>query len=162
MDNSLLENSGCGRLERIVVARMKVGVDLLEGIQEAVCGEGVERGIFITGIGALRRAVFRNLRHFPREFPVRDENRLYVEINQPLELVSLTGHISLREDGEPNIHAHFSASMVKGDTVVTLGGHLTPGTITSIKVAVAIAVLEEIPMISRFSTHSMSHELFIG
>ena len=161
MDSFLLESSGSGRLDRIVVARMRVGVDLLEGIQEAVRGEGVERGIFLTGIGALRRAVFRNLRRFPREFPVRDEDRLYLEINQPLELVSLTGHISPRENGEPNIHAHFSASTVKGGTVVTLGGHLTPGTITSIKVAVAIAVVEEIPMISRFGTDSMSDELLI-
>jgi hypothetical protein len=30
-----------------------------------------------------------------------------------------------------------------GDTVVTLGGHLTPGTITSIKGVVVIGVIEE-------------------
>ena len=162
MDSLLLEGLGSGRLERIVVARMRVGVDLLEGIHETVRGEGIRKGVFITGIGALQRAVFRNVRHFPKEFPVRDEDRLYLEINQPLELVSLTGHISPRENGEPNIHAHFSASTVKGETVVTLGGHLTQGTMTSIKVAVAIAVLKEIPMRSRFSTQSMSDELLIG
>ena len=161
MDNSVLEGLGSGRLERIVVARMKVGVDLLGGIQEAVSREGIQKGIFITGIGALRRAVFRNLKHFPKEFPVSDKERLYLEINQPLELVSLTGHISPKENGEPNIHAHFSASTVSGDTVITLGGHLTEGTITSIKVAVAIAVVEDIPMQSRFSSHSKSDELVI-
>lgn len=161
MDNSLLEGLGSGRLQRIVVARMKVGTDLLGGIQEAVRRERIEKGIFITGIGALRRAVFRNLRRFPKEFPVSDNDRLYLEINQPLELVSLTGHISPEENGEPNVHAHFSASTVRGDTVVTLGGHLTEGTITSIKVAVAIAVIEEIPMKSTFSSHSKSDELVI-
>jgi len=148
--------------QRIVVTRIKGGVSLLEGIREVVRREGIEKGIFITGVGALQRAVFRNLKRFPREFPVTDKDRLYLEINQPLELVSLTGHVSPKEDGEPNIHVHFSASTVKGDTVVTLGGHLTEGTITSIKVAVAIAVVEGIPMKSRFSSRSQSEELIIG
>jgi len=162
MKQSLLEGSGSGSIQRIVLARIKAGVDLLEGIEEVVRREGIEKGIFITGIGALQRAVFRNVRQFPREFPVSDKDRLYLEINQPLELVSLTGHVSPKENGESNIHAHFSASTVKGDTVVTLGGHLTEGTVTSIKVAVAIAVVEEIPMKSRFSSHSKSEELIIG
>jgi len=162
MKQSLLEGSGSGSIQRIVLARIKAGVDLLEGIEEVVRREGIEKGIFITGIGALQRAVFRNVRQFPREFPVSDKDRLYLEINQPLELVSLTGHVSPKENGESNIHAHFSASTVKGDTVVTLGGHLTEGTVTSIKVAVAIAVVEEIPMKCRFSSHSKSEELIIG
>jgi len=162
MEESQLEGWGSGSIQRIVVARIKGGVSLLEGIREVVRREGIEKGIFITGVGALQSAVFRNLREFPREFPVTDKDRLYLEINQPLELVSLTGHVSPKEDGEPNIHAHFSASTVSGDTVVTLGGHLTEGTITSIKVAVAIAVVEGIPMKSRFSSRSQSEELIIG
>jgi len=161
MQQSLLEGSGSGSIQRIVVARIKIGVDLLEGIEEVVRREGINKGIFITGLGALQRAVFRNLKQFPREFPVADENRLYLEINQPLELVSLTGHISPKENGEPNIHVHFSASTVMGDTVVTLGGHLVKGTIASIKAAVAIAVVEGIAMKSRFSSHSKSEELII-
>jgi len=162
MKGSLLEGSGSGSVQRIVVARIKAGVDLLEGIREVVRGEVIEKGIFVTGIGALERAVFRNVKQFPREFPVSDKDRLYLEVNQPLELVSLTGHISPKETGEPNIHAHFSASTVKGDTVATLGGHLTEGTVTSIKVTVAIAVVEGIPMKSRFSSHTKSEELNIG
>ena len=162
MDNVLLEGLGSGSVKRIVVARIKVGVDLLEGIQEVVRRAGIDKGIFVTGIGALQKAVFRNVRQFPREFPVSDKDRLYLEVNQPLELVSLTGHISPKEDGGPNIHAHFSASTVKGDTVATLGGHLTEGTVTSIKVAVAIAVVEDIPMKSRYSSHTKSEELIIG
>lgn len=162
MEESHLEGWGSGSIQRIVVTRIKGGVSLLEGIREVVRREGIGEGIFITGVGALRRAVFRNLRRFPREFPVTDKDRLYLEIDQPLELVSLTGHVSPKEDGEPNIHVHFSASTVKGDTVVTLGGHLTEGTITSIKVTVAIAVVEGIPMKSRFSSRSQSEELIIG
>jgi hypothetical protein len=47
-----------------------------------------------------------------------------------------------KEDGQPEVQAHFSASTVMGDRVVSLGGHLTQGTITSIKVVVAIGVIE--------------------
>ena len=161
MKRSLLEGLGSGSIQRVVVARIKVGVDLLEGLREMVRRGGIEKGIFITGIGALQRAVFRNVKRFPKEFPVTDKDRLYLEINQPLELLSLSGHISPTENGEPNIHAHFSASTVRDDTVVTLGGHLINGTVTSIKVSVAIAVVEEIPMKSRFSSHTKSEELII-
>jgi predicted DNA-binding protein with PD1-like motif len=162
MEQSLVEGVGSGNIQRIVVVRMKIGVDLLEGIQEVVRRGTINKGIFITGVGALQKAVFRNLRKFPREFPVVDKDRLFLEVNQPLELVSLTGHVSPKENGEPNIHVHFSASTVMGDTVATLGGHLVKGTVTSIKVAVAIAVVEEIPMKSMFSSHSKSEELIIG
>ena len=42
-----------------------------------------------------------------------------------------------------NIHAHFSASTVVDDKVISLGGHLTKGTITSIKNVVTIGVIED-------------------
>jgi len=60
-----------------------------------------------------------------------------------MEIVSLTGWIAAKKDREVEVHAHFSASTVMEDKVITLGGHLTPGTITSIKVVVAIGVIEE-------------------
>jgi len=60
-----------------------------------------------------------------------------------MELVSLTGWIAPRVDGGAEIHAHFAASTVQNETVVTLGGHLTEGTICGIKVVVAILVLDD-------------------
>jgi predicted DNA-binding protein with PD1-like motif len=50
--------------------------------------------------------------------------------------------MATKEDGEIEIHAHFSASTVMEDKIVTLGGHLTPGTITSVKVVIVIGVIE--------------------
>ena len=60
-----------------------------------------------------------------------------------MEIVSLTGWIATEEDGQVEVHAHFSASTVMEGRVVTLGGHLTPGTITSIKMVIAVGVIEE-------------------
>jgi predicted DNA-binding protein with PD1-like motif len=140
---SLLERSGDFQINRVVVGKLKIGVDLLEGIRELVKKEGIRSGVFLSGLGALQKAVFRNAKIMPPDYQMRDEFRLYVEINKPLELVSLPGWIAPRENGEPEIHAHFTASTVIDDKVATLGGHLAKGTITSIKCVVIIGVIDD-------------------
>jgi predicted DNA-binding protein with PD1-like motif len=79
----------------------------------------------------------------PPNYKMDDQYRLYVEINRPLELVSLPGWIATKKDGEIEIHAHFTASTVIDDKIVTLGGHLTKGTITSIKCVIIIGVIDD-------------------
>jgi predicted DNA-binding protein with PD1-like motif len=86
-------------------------------------------------------AVFRNLRWFPVSYPVTPEDRLYLEVERPMELVSLVGWIAPKDSGDVEVHAHFSASTVENDKILILGGHLTEGTICGIKVVVAILVL---------------------
>jgi len=138
-----LEGVGTGRIQRIVMGKLKVDVDLLKGIEELVRREKIHTGVILSAVGALKKATFRNLKVLPSDFKVHTHHRLYLDLEQPMEIVSLTGWIAPLEDGTPELHAHFSASTVMGDTVVTLGGHLTPGTITSIKVVVVIGVIEE-------------------
>jgi predicted DNA-binding protein with PD1-like motif len=138
-----LEGVGTGRIQRIVLGKLKVDVDLLKGIEELVRREKIHTGVILSAVGALKKATFRNLKVLPSDFKVHTHHRLYLDLEQPMEIVSLTGWIAPLEDGTPELHAHFSASTVMGDTVVTLGGHLTPGTITSIKVVVVIGVIEE-------------------
>ncbi|MCX8118372.1 MAG: DNA-binding protein [Desulfobacterota bacterium] len=138
-----LEGIGRAKMGRVVVGKLAMGVDLLKGIEALVEKEHIQTGILLSGIGALRKATFRNLKVLPPDLKVEPKHRLYLELDQPMEIVSLTGWIATREDGRPEIHAHFSASTVMGDQVVTLGGHLIPGTITSVKVVVVIGVLEE-------------------
>jgi predicted DNA-binding protein with PD1-like motif len=139
--HSLLEGIGRGRIERVVMGKLKIGVDLLEGIKELAQKEGIRTGVILSGLGALKKAIFRNVKIMPPDYKVEDRHRLYLEIDQPLELVSLPGWIATNEDGALEIHAHFSASTVLRDKVSTLGGHLTPGTITSVKVVVVIGVI---------------------
>ena len=138
-----LEGVGTGRIQRIVMGKLKMDVDLLKGIEELVRREKIHTGVILSAVGALKKATFRNLKVLPSDFKVHTHHRLYLDLEQPMEIVSLTGWIAPLEDGTPELHAHFSASTVMGDTVVTLGGHLTPGTITSIKVVVVIGVIEE-------------------
>ena len=139
----LLEGIGRGRIDRMVMGKLKMDVDLLEGIQELVKREGIRTGVILSGIGALKKATFRNLKVLPPDLKVERHHRLYFDLEQPMEIVSLTGWIATKEDGDLEVHAHFSASTVIGDSVVTLGGHLIPGVVTSVKVVVVIGVVED-------------------
>ena len=141
--SSLLEGIGRGQMNRIVMGKLGVDIDLLQGIEELVKREGVRTGVILSGIGALKKATFRNLKVLPPDLKVEKHHRLYLELEQPMEIVSLTGWMATREDGEVEVHAHFSASTVVEDKVVTLGGHLISGTLTSVKVVIVIGVVEE-------------------
>jgi predicted DNA-binding protein with PD1-like motif len=162
MEQGVLLGLGNGLSERVIVARVRGGADLLAAITEAVRRADVRQGLILGGIGALERAVFRNLRRFPESFPVTDSDRLYLEVQRPLELVSLGGHISPAPDGSTDIHAHFAASTVEGDRVVTLGGHLTEGTIASIKVAVFLLELSGAQLRSAVDPSTKSLDLVVG
>jgi len=139
----LLEGIGKGRIDRIVMGKLRMNIDLLQGIEELVKAEGVRTGVILSGVGALKKATFRNLKVLPPDFKIENHHRLYLVLEQPMEIVSLTGWIATGEDGGAEVHAHFSASTVVEDRVVTLGGHLVPGTLTSVKVVIAIGVVEE-------------------
>jgi len=158
----LLEGIDSGRLERIVLARIPIGVDLLEAIYAVVKREKIQKGLILMGIGALKKAVFRNLKIFPREYPVTPKDRIYFEVQKPLELLSLSGYIVPRVNGEPHVHAHFSASTVMGDSIATYGGHLDQGTITFVKAGVAIGVLEGIAMGKKWMEERKTEDLWVG
>jgi predicted DNA-binding protein with PD1-like motif len=141
--SALLEGVGTGRMDRMVMGKLKMDIDLLEGIQELAKKEGVRTGVILSAVGALRKATFRNLKVLPADLKVENHHRLYLELERPMEIVSLTGWMATKEDGHLEVHAHFSASTVMEDKVFTLGGHLIPGVITSVKVVVVIGVIEE-------------------
>ncbi|MCX5909851.1 MAG: DNA-binding protein, partial [Deltaproteobacteria bacterium] len=158
----LLEGIGSGKFGRIVVARISIGVDFLEALHEVVRREKIKNGIILMGIGALQKAVFRNVKNFPKEFPLTPQDRVYFEVRKPLEIVSLTGYIVPKMNGEPHIHAHFSASTVVGEAIATYGGHLDQGSITSVKVAVVIGVLEDIAMGKKWVEERKGEDLWVG
>jgi len=141
--HSLLEGIGRGRMNHIVMGKLGMNIDLLEGIRELAKREKVQTGVVLSGVGALKKATFRNLKVLPSDLRVERHHRLYFELEQPMEIVSLTGWMATIEDGDLEIHAHFSASTVIQDQVVTLGGHLMPGTLTSVKVVIVIGIIEE-------------------
>lgn len=67
------------------------------------------------------------MKRFPKEYPVRDEDRLFYQIEEPLELLTLSGWVARKPNGDPEVHAHFSVSTMEGGKVQNFGGHLTTG-----------------------------------
>jgi predicted DNA-binding protein with PD1-like motif len=140
---NLIEGIGRGQMNRIVIGKLGMDIDLLEGIKGLAKREKVRTGIILSAVGALKKAIFRNLRILPPDLKIEKHHRLYFELEQPMEIVSLTGWMATNEDRDLEVHAHLSASTVIQDQIITLGGHLTSGIITSIKVVVVIGVIEE-------------------
>ena len=141
--SKLLEGIGKGRIDRIIMEKLGIGIDLLEGIQELLKREGVRTGVMLSAIGALRKATFRNLKILPPDLKVEKHHRIYLELEQPMEIVFLTGWMATKEDSKIEVHTHLSASTVMEDKIVTLGGHLIPRTFTSVKVVIVIGVIED-------------------
>jgi len=158
---SAIECGGFSKIERLYQFRLKPGTDLQQGITQAVTAAGIRAGAFVSGLGALRRAVFRNLKVFPEAYPVTPADRLYLEIEAPMELVSLTGWVAPSATGV-EVHAHFAASTVKDETVVTLGGHLTGGTVCGIKCVVALLVIDPQSVRAADDAGTKSVDLFFG
>jgi predicted DNA-binding protein with PD1-like motif len=148
-------------IESIAQFRIHQNKDLLDSLYEAVEVADIRAGVIVSGIGALTKAVCRNLRWFPEEYPVKDADRLFFELQQPLELLALSGWIARRLDGEPEIHAHFSVSTVEGNKIVNFGGHLASGTMTGIKVVVAIAKLRNTQIKADFDPDTKTFDLFL-
>lgn len=153
--------SNQSQLDTILQVRIKEDNDLLLSLFEIMEKEQIQSGVILSGIGALTCAVFRNLKAFPKVFPVKNEDRLFYKVEKPLELLSLAGWMARKRNGEPIVHAHFGASTVVGEEVVSIGGHLTDGTITGIKVVVAIALLKGDLIYAAEDSRSQSFDLFL-
>jgi predicted DNA-binding protein with PD1-like motif len=106
------------KIGRIFFARLSEDEDLLEAITLRAKQAGVITGFFIL-IGALKRATLG----FYRKREYRP-----IEIPDPVEIVSCTGNISIKQE-EPIVHAHILISDEKGKV---LAGHLLPGCAVSV------------------------------
>jgi predicted DNA-binding protein with PD1-like motif len=97
----------------LIVFRFEDGKDVIESLKRVTKEHKIQSGIILSGIGMLR--------NFEISFYSR-EKAGYVtnKFNEPVELLSLSGNISLRND-ETFFHLH--VALAKEDTTA-LGGHL--------------------------------------
>ena len=152
-----LRSGGAGK---VMVARLKPGSDLLGALQEMVEDEGVEAGVILSGVGLLREARLRNCKSLPEEFPITDENRTYLSFSRPLEVLSMSGNVSMAE-GSPLVHAHVTLSYVEGDEIGVVGGHLIEGCIIFGFAEVILMELDNIKMEKRFDEETRTLQLFV-
>jgi len=150
-----------GDIDKIVVARIKLGSDLLKALRNIAIENNIRAGIILSGVGGLSHAEIRNLKNLPEEFPITDRNRLYTSQDGPFEILSISGNISER-NGEIVVHAHISISYVKNNQVYSIGGHLIEGCIVNPFAEVIIAKLKGIIMNREYDEETKAFELFKG
>lgn len=148
-----------GRPGGIVVARLKPGSDLLLSLQEIVEMKGIEAGVILSGVGLLGEAKLRNCNSLPKEYPITDENRTFLSFNKPLEILALSGDISMAE-GVPLVHAHLTLSSVDGDAIEVIGGHLIEGCVVFGFAEIILMELEGIDMLKKIDEETRTLQLF--
>ncbi len=102
---------------RKIMGRLAKGDDLLGALSGVAREHGITLGE-VQAIGAVSRARVGYYHQAERKY-------YFLELAQPLEIVALTGNISLK-DGEPMVHAHVTLSDSAGRA---FGGHLAEGTL---------------------------------
>lgn len=136
-----------GRASRIAVFRVEPDRDLLQALVRIAERSGIRTGLIISAVGSLKRARLRNMKYFPRELPVRDEHRSFVDVDGPLEILSLSGNLLREEGGGIAVHAHIAVSKVDDGGIKVFGGHLVEGNITYLMVEIAIAEVEDVDIV---------------
>jgi predicted DNA-binding protein with PD1-like motif len=101
-------------LDKVVVIRLKNGVDVLEGLHRAVEKEGIRNAVIFSGIGSVTSYNLHAVANttFPPE-------EVFYKAEGPYDLVASQGYII---DGR--VHAHVTLS----NENKAIGGHLEPGT----------------------------------
>lgn len=102
---------------RVIFARLSEDEDILEAILHVAKTNHISAGVFLL-IGTLKKAKVGFFRGGKYETIGKDE---------PLEIVSCTGNISIKEN-EPFVHAQIAVSNEKGEV---FGGHAMPGCVVS-------------------------------
>ena len=148
-----------GQPGRVIVARVKPGSDLFRSLQKVVVEEGVTSGVILSGVGLLKQAKIRNCKTLPEEYPITDANRTFLSFEKPLEILSISGNVTLAE-GEPLVHAHLTLSSVEEDEITVMGGHLIEGCVIFGFSEFAILELEGIEMAKRFDEETQTLQLF--
>ena len=149
---------GKGGLGRIVVMRLAPGCDLKKSLEEIAKSENLQSGLVLSGAASLSQVTLRNVRLFPDEFPIMDRNRIYTPKKEPLELLSLSGNIS-RKDDEVHVHCHVTVSSGLDDGKA-YGGHLAEDCVVFSYCEVVIAEITGLKMKRDIDPETHGPELF--
>jgi len=124
------------KIGKIVFARFVENEDLLETITNVASKAKVSAGLFFL-IGTLKKAKMGFFRKGKYET---------IEMNQPLEIVSCSGNVSVREN-KIFAHAHIVVSDEKGKV---FGGHVMPECIIGATGELVLMEAQDIQLLRKF------------
>jgi len=137
-----------GSIKRILFANLEEDQDVLECLEKIARQEKIKAAAFNL-IGTLKNA---KLKYFDQKENVYRN----ISMDEPLEIISCTGNISIKEDGETFIHAHAAVSDSKGEAY---GGHLDLGSCVGAVVEVMILEFEGIKLKRVFNPKTKLYHL---
>ncbi|HQO74720.1 MAG TPA: DNA-binding protein, partial [Candidatus Marinimicrobia bacterium] len=105
------------------------GMDLLEGLKEAVSSRKIKNGVILGGIGAVTDYHYHVVSS--KNLPPDEE---YPKASVPMDLISVQGYIL-----NGRVHAHIALS----DANSVVGGHLESGTKALTFFIITIGVLPD-------------------
>jgi predicted DNA-binding protein with PD1-like motif len=105
------------KLQEIVMGKLAYDCDLLNELMNISIEHKITLGR-IGAIGAVKKACIGF-------YNQKTQTYQFSNFDQPLEIASLIGNISLK-DGNPFVHAHITLADESGKSY---GGHLAPGTV---------------------------------
>ena len=116
------------RKKELLIVKLEPGDEWPGDPARAISGAGL-RGGFYTGIGAVDRLTVAF-------FDLSQSRYLPVALEEPLEIVSLTGNCACDEEGGVILHAHTLATRRDGSAI---GGHLVTARVS---VTLEIGILD--------------------
>jgi uncharacterized protein len=125
-----------GKIDRVVVLRLKYMADLLAGIESAVAQQRIKNAVILSGVGSVRNYHVHSVSN--RTFPSR--NIFTKDNTKPADIVSMNGYVL-----NGKVHAHMT--MTDGDKA--FGGHLEPETNVFTFAIITIGVLPDDMDLSR-------------
>ncbi len=144
---------------RVIVARLKTGSDLYKSLQEIVQEYGLKAAVILSGVGLLSKGKLRNCKTLPEEFPITDLNRDYASFDVPLEILGISGNVSMAE-GKPHVHAHLTLSYIHDEKIRVIGGHMIEGSIIYGFSEIIIMELTDIEMHKEYDPETKTLQLF--
>ncbi len=129
---------------RCLLVRLDHGADIVKQVSDFLDKEKIEAAIFFA-IGALIKAEIAYYDQSSHEYKA-------ISVKEPVELVSCTGNVSLR-DGYPFLHAHAALAFSDGKVI---GGHLTSGSVFA-----AEAFIQELSGEPLVRTHDSTTGLYL-
>ena len=104
--------------DNLIFVRLFPNEDVIEGLREVCLKHKVKTAVVLSGIGQLSS--------FELGFFKQKGDYVPQKFNEPYELLSLTGNISLQDKGY-NFHLHATLSDINKQTV---GGHFIGGVVS--------------------------------
>jgi len=137
-----------GKLGRVFFFRIAEDEDLLDAVTQSAKQNNVKAGIFFL-IGTLKNAVLGYYHEGKYES---------IFIDEPLEIASCVGNVSVKDSGELVIHGHMVVSNRKGEA---FGGHLMPGCKVAATVELVMIEAKETTLLRKFDEKTKLYLWFL-